>query len=235
MSSRAIHSEPFDIGGDSYSASEIIEILAEYVSPERREKIRAVVANRTYSVVPVLEGLFDRGNVSAVIRSAEALGYQSVHIIETSEKFKKSVRVTQGAEKWLDLTVWENTTECLAHLRNCGYRLFAAHVEDAQPISEFSFAEPTALFFGNEREGLSAEVLGAVDARVKVPMTGFTQSFNISVAAALALYHIQRDRAERLGAHGDLNEDEQRCLTASYYLRSVDFAETLLKRLRTEK
>ena len=199
-------------------------------TPERREKIERVVAGRSYSIVPVLEGLFDRGNVSAVLRSAEALGYQAVHVIELSEKFKKAKRVTQGAEKWLDLRSWDRTEDCLKHLRAAGYRILAAHVDDAQPIADIPFAEPTALFFGNEHAGLTPEVLDQADARVAVPMTGFTQTYNISVAAALALYHIHNDRTQRLGAHGDLSEDEQRCLIASYYLRCVDYAESVLQK-----
>ena len=180
MPSRFIHPEPFEIGGHQYAAAEIIDGLTPYLTPERRKKIERVVAERTYSVVPVLEGLYDRGNVSAVLRSAEALGYQAVHIIELSEKFKKAKRVTQGAEKWLDIRTWERTSDCLKHLRACGYRILAAHVEDAQPITEISFAEPTALFFGNEHGGLTAEVLQDADAHVVVPMAGFTRSYNIS-------------------------------------------------------
>ena len=229
MSSRFAHPEPFEIGGRQYDAAEIVDTLGPYLTPERREKIQRVVANRTYSVVPVLEGLYDRGNISAVLRSAEALGYQAVHIVELSEKFKKAARVTQGAEKWLDIRSWETTAACVAHLRDSGYRILAAHVEDAVPIAEVSFDEPAALVFGNERDGLTPEFLDAADLRVVVPMTGFTRSYNIFVAAALALYHIHRDRCERLGAHGDLSESEQRCLTASYYLRCVDYADNLLK------
>ena len=230
MLSRFAHPEPFEIGSHRYAAAEIIEGLTPYLTPERREKIDRVVAARTYSVVPVLEGLYDRGNVSAVLRSAEALGYQAVHIVELSEKFKKAQRVTQGAEKWLDIRSWERTSDCLEHLRARGYRILAAHVEDAQPITEISFAEPAALFFGNEREGLTAEVLEDADAHVVVPMAGFTQSYNISVAAALALYHIYQERTQRLGAHGDLSEDERRCLTASYYLRCVAYADKVLRK-----
>ncbi len=230
MASRFEHPEPFEIGGHQYAAAEIIEGLTPYLTPERREKIERVVAGRTYSVVPVLEGLYDRGNVSAVLRSAEALGYQAVHLIELSKKFKKAKRVTQGAEKWLDVRSWERTADCLGYLRARGYRILAAHVEDAQPISEISFREPAALFFGNEREGLTVEALQDADAHVVVPMAGFTQSYNISVAAALALYHIYRDRTQHLGAHGDLSEDEQRCLTASYYLRCVDYADKVLRK-----
>ena len=234
MQPRFPHPEPFNLAGKSFTADEIIAVLSEYLTEDRRAKIARVVAGRTYSVVPVLEGLFDRGNVSAVVRSAEAMGCQSLHVIETAKKFKKAIRVTQGAEKWLDLTTWQATAPCVTWLRDRGYRIAAAHVEDATPITEVSFAEPTALFFGNEHDGLSSELLDTADVRVAVPMSGFTQSYNISVAAALAFYHITRDRTDRLGAHGDLTEHEQRCLTASYYLRCVDYAEHLFSDTRKE-
>ena len=230
MFSRFGYPEPFEIGDRHYDAAEIVDALAPFITPERRKKIDRVVAARTYSVVPVLEGLYDRGNVSAVLRSAEALGYQAVHLVELSKKFKKAKRVTQGAEKWLDVRSWDRTADCLEYLRARGYRILAAHVEDAQPISEISFDEPAALFFGNEREGLTEEALQDADAHVVVPMAGFTQSYNISVAAALALYHIYEERTRRLGAHGDLSEDERRCLTASYYLRCVDYADNVLQK-----
>jgi tRNA (guanosine-2'-O-)-methyltransferase len=84
------------------------------------------------------------------------------------------------------------------------------------------------VFFGNEREGVSDELLTAADARMVVPMAGFSKSFNISVAAALTLYHIRQDRIRRAGRHGDLSTGEQAILTAVYYLRSVEHAEAIL-------
>lgn len=222
------HSETFALGEDTVSAGRIIEVLGEIIQEERRDRIRSVVAERTYTIVPVLEGLYDRGNVSAVLRTAEALGYQAVHIVETSEKFKRANRVTQGAEKWIDIVSWDTTSDCVEHLRARGYRIVAADVCEPGPISEVAFDSPAAMFFGNEHEGLSDELLAAADERVAVPMPGFTRSYNISVAAALCLYHVYQDRCERLGKNGDLNRDERRRLTAWYYLQTVDYAEQLL-------
>lgn len=226
------HSASFQVAGETFLAGEIIEILDAFLTPERRHRIRDTVAERTYTVVPVMEGVYDRGNVSAVIRSAEALGYQAIHIIDSSEDFKEAGRVTQGAEKWLDITVWEATSPCVDHLRSLGYRIVATHLDNARPIGELAFDTPTALFFGNEKEGLSEEVLDAADERVVIPMAGFTRSFNISVAAALCLYHIQQDRLRSAGCHGDLDDETRLCLTASYYLRSVPHAELILRHAR---
>lgn len=228
MTSRFPHSEPFNIGGREFSAAEVIEALAPYLTEHRQEKIARVVRQRTYTVTPVLEGLYDRGNVSAVIRSAEAMGFQSVHVIETAAKFKEANRVTQGAEKWLDVIRWRSTAACVERLRQGGYRILAAHVDKAEPIDAYDFSEPAAIVFGNEHEGLSEEVLDTADGRLMIPMSGFTRSFNISVAAALILYHVRSRREAKLGAQGDLTEDEQRCLTAAYYLRCVKYAEHVL-------
>ena len=225
------HTEPFKIADREFSALEILEALSEYVRPERQEKLRRVVEGRTYTIIPVLEGLYDRGNVSAVMRSGEALGYQMMHIIESSKKFKKANRVTQGADKWLDIVRWDTTSDCVAHLKDNGYRIIATHVEDAKPIDEVSFTEPAALVLGNEHEGVSSELLDAADERVVIPMSGFSRSFNISVAAALSLYHIAHERAATETGHGDLSKTEKDCLLASYYLRSIEASDKILARL----
>jgi len=225
---RFSHTDPVEVGGKSYSVETILETLGPLLTEERREKIDRVIAERTCTVVPVFEGLYDRGNVSAGLRSAEALGYQSVHVIESSENFKQANRVTQGADKWLDVHTWEDTESCIAALKTQGYRILATHFDEARPIGEFDFTEPIALVFGNEREGVSQRLLELADDRVVVPMVGFSQSFNISVAAALCLYHIQQDRIHRLGHHGDLSAEEQRLLRAAFYVRSLPLAERIL-------
>ncbi len=230
MISRCPHSEPFEVGGRAFTAAEIIAALAPMLLEERRRRIDAVVAERTYSVVPVLEGLYDLGNVSAVLRSAEALGFQSVHIVDSSPEFKAANRVTQGAEKWLDIHVWPDTPACVTQLRDRGYRILATHFDCARPIEEIAFDAPAAIVFGNERDGVSPEMLACADERIIIPMPGFSRSFNISVAAAIALYHIRRDRIARLGRHGDLDAADRRILTASYYLRSIVNAESILLR-----
>ena len=165
MESLSQHTYPMIIDDISFSAQEIIEIMLGYVGEERQEKIKRVVEQRTYTVVPVLEGLYDRGNVSAVMRTAEALGYQAMHIIESSKRFKKANRVTQGADKWIDATRWDDTQSCIEHLRDKSYRIVVTHMSDtAKPIDEVSFTQPTAIFFGNEKEGISPELLAQADA-----------------------------------------------------------------------
>lgn len=220
--------EPLQVGGERFSAREILDVLGARLTPERLARIREVAASRTFSIMPVLEGLHDFGNVNAVVRSAEALGYGAAQVIELSERYRRANRVVQGADKWVDIVSWGSTADCVAALQSQGYRILASDVAGGRPLAEYAFDQPTAVVFGNERSGVTDEMLALADGRFVVPMAGFTRSFNISVAAALALYHIQRDRCARLGAHGDLTPEEVLCLEAVYCLRSLAMAETML-------
>lgn len=207
----------------------LVEWLRPYVAERRCQRIEQVLAGRTYAVVPVVEGLANLGNVSAVMRSAEALGYQGFGIIKGSvQKYKTSERTSQGADKWLDVWMWPTAVEAVCALKAAGYRIVATTLEEAAPIDTFDFTVPTALVFGNEVEGISRELLAEADARCVIPIVGFTQSFNISVAAAIALYHAQRDRLARQGRHGDLSPEWKAALRAVFYLRSVQKAGLLL-------
>jgi tRNA (guanosine-2'-O-)-methyltransferase len=228
--SRFPYEDGFEIDRHLLRASRVVELLEDQISDRRRERIDQVIGNRTFSAVTVLDGIYDRGNVSAVMRSAEALGFSEMHVIESQEGFKAANRVTQGADKWLEVHKYDSPTPCLETLKSRGYRIVATHLEASVPLDEIDFSEPTAIVFGNERDGVCQEVLDASDARVIIPMLGFAQSFNISVAAAISLYHIVSDRRRRLGRHGDLDEKEQMILRAMYYLRSVGQAEAILRR-----
>ncbi len=230
-SSRFPYSEFFQLGAQRVSAQKIFELMSPLLSVSRQKKIDEIVAGRTYDVIPVLENIYDRGNTSAVMRSCEAMGYQSLHLIEPNEKFKKSQRVTKGADKWLDVVRWTDSTECVHGLKKMGYRVYATHFEQATPIGEVDFTQPTALVFGNEKDGVSDEILSQVDGRVVIPMQGFVQSFNISVAAAIALYHAYRDRIMKLGFHGNLTIQQREILRALYFLRSSKNPERLIRKL----
>jgi tRNA (guanosine-2'-O-)-methyltransferase len=223
---------PFEIGGRVLAPQQVIRYLQPVMTADRLARIKAVVAQRTKSVVPVVEGLVNTGNVSAVMRSAEALGYQSFHVVRGEhDRFKHSERTSRGAEKWLDLYRWSAPAPCVRYLRAEGYRVAAMHLaEDGLPISELDFTEPTALVFGNEKQGVSPAMLEAVDVCCIVPLSGFTESFNVSVAAAVALYHAQQDRLGRQGHHADLTDAQQQVLVARFCMRSVRNAETILRR-----
>ncbi len=224
--------DPFVVDGRRLAPEQVIEILRPVMTEARLARIEAVVAGRTNTVVPVVEGLVNTGNVSAVMRSAEALGYQSIHVVKGEhERFKHSERTSRGAEKWLDLYRWEAPEPCVDYLRAEGYRVVAMHLDDGGvPIEEVDFTVPTALVFGNEERGVSPAMLEAVDQSCIVPLSGFTESFNVSVAAAVALYHARQDRLRRQGYHADLGEQERKALVARFCMRSVRHAEAIIRR-----
>ena len=202
----------------------MIRLASRVLSEERVARFEAAAAARTNAVVPVLEGLYDEGNIAAVCRSAEALGFHSVHTVDVCPKSKLSARAqssaASGAAKWLHRERWASTAECIAGLKEDGYRVVVTHLSrETVPIGELDWTTPTAVLFGNEREGASDEAVELADACVAIPMDGLVESFNVSVAAALALYHARQDRLARQGANGDLSEEQQRALVAHFCLR----------------
>ena len=224
------------LDGRPLDAAWVIATLEPYLTEARRARIEDVLDGRTYTVATVVEGLINTGNVSAVMRSAEALGFQPFHVITGSEqRYKTSQRTSQGAEKWLDVFQWETPAACVEHLKNNGYTVVATHLDATSvPIGEIDFTQKTALVFGNERDGISEEMAALADRRCLIPMPGFTQSFNISVAAAVALYHARQDRLSRQGFHGDLTLPARTDVRARFYRRGIRHAEDLLRRALTE-
>jgi tRNA (guanosine-2'-O-)-methyltransferase len=195
----------------------------DFLTPERRRRIDEVVASRTRTLTLVMEALGDPQNVNAVLRTAEAFGVQEVHVVEGPMKaYDRNKKISQNADKWLDVVRWRTSAECLAHLKGRGFRVYATHLgEGSKDVGELSFAHPVALVFGNEHRGVSEEALAAADVRYAIPMRGFTQSFNVSVAAAVSLFRaVERRQAER-GRHGDLPDEEAAALRGRFYTKSV--------------
>ena len=209
---------------------EVLKWIWPLLTPERQAKIEKVLEGRTFNNVVVLEGIYDRGNASAVMRSAEAFGFAQVHMIELGDKFKESQRTTAGADKWVELQKLKSTRECVAELKRQGKQIVVTHLDSgSRPISEIDFSIPTALVLGNEKQGASQEIIEAADHRVIVPMGGFVQSFNISVAGALCFYQMYLSRQAKLGRQGDLSALEKEILKAVYATRTLDSSADILE------
>ncbi|KAK9272702.1 hypothetical protein L1049_003079 [Liquidambar formosana] len=208
-------------GGAYLSSGEVLEAMDPYILEVRKEKFRNVVKNRTYSVCLVVEGLCDFGNVSATFRSADALGFQSVHVISCdSKRYRDNRHVSMGAEKWLDIEIWNSTQECFKVLKLRGYRIATTHVGmDAVSVYDMDWSCPTAIVVGNENRGISDEALELSDLHCSIPMKGMVDSFNVSVAAGILMHHAVCDRTSRLGCHGDMTLEESQILLAEFSLR----------------
>ncbi|GAB4818225.1 hypothetical protein N2152v2_005271 [Parachlorella kessleri] len=205
--------------GTTLNSAQLAELITPLLGDERLDRFDSVIGNRTFNVLPIVEGLYDMGNLAAIVRSADALGFGAVHSIK-NDRYKQSKRASGGAEKWLDVKLWDSTQECLTAAREMGYQILATHLSPtAKDITEVDWTRPTAFVLGNEKEGVSEAALAMADAHVVVPMVGFVESFNVSVAASLILYQARATRLQKLGSHGDLSEEERRILRTLMMLR----------------
>ncbi|KAK9090783.1 hypothetical protein Sjap_023960 [Stephania japonica] len=191
------------------NSGEVIEALDPYILDVRKDRIRNVVKNRSYSVCLVVEGLSDFGNVSAAFRSADALGIQSVHVVscDSSKRYRENRHVSMGAEKWLDIELWDSIQECFVALKSRGYCIATTHVGmEAVCVYDMDWSQPTAIVVGNESRGISSEALKLADLHCSIPMKGMVDSFNVSVAAGILMHHAVSNRNSRLvNYHRDIN------------------------------
>ena len=196
---------------------------ADFLVPERKARIDEVVAERTRTLTVVLEAFCDPQNVNAVLRTCEAFGVQEIHVVEGPMKpWDRNKKISQNADKWLDVRRWSSTAECLAALRAEGFAVYATHLDaEACPLDELSFAGKVALVFGNEHRGVSDEALRLSTRRYAIPMRGFVQSLNVSVAAAVSLARAVERRVAERGRHGDLAPEEAKALRERFYVLAV--------------
>lgn len=209
-------------------AQAIVELLRPLVEERRAARMDEVAASRLSGVVVVLEDLHDPHNGGAVLRSSEAMGVHEVHIIASRERFRVSDKVTQGADKWLEVIEHRSTEASLQSLRQRGFRLAAAVPGARTQLDELDPLVPTALLMGNEHAGLSAIARSLCDVEFAIPLHGFSESLNLSVATALSTFSLTSRRRAALGRRGDLDEAGLLELRARYYLRHVRGALTIV-------
>lgn len=184
---------------------ELIAHMSSMVTDERWDRFQQVLAERTDYLTVVLENIYQPLNASAVLRSADCFGIQDVHVIENYNEFKPDREVAMGSSRWLNIQHYNeaenNSLQCIQQLKAKGYRIVATtpHTNDCD-LQDFDLSKgKTALLFGTEMEGLTDIALAEADEYLKIPMYGFTESFNLSVAAAICLQHLShRLRAENI-------------------------------------
>lgn len=222
------------------SKKELYDFLSGFLSDERKAKFERHINQRTRYVTLVTEDIYQPHNASAVLRSAECFGMQDVHVIESRNKYNPNPDVVLGANKWLSLQRYagheNNTLACIQNLKTKGYRIVATtpHKND-QLISELDLGKgKIALFFGTELEGISEDVIREADEFVKIPMFGFTESFNISVSAAICLYELlPKLRATNL--NWQLSEDEKQDILLEWAKSSLNRPDLLEEEFRKSK
>lgn len=185
------------------------------------EELERVLSQRTRYVTAVFEDLFQAHNGAAVIRACECFGVQDLHVISNENPFRVDETIAAGADAFVDVHRWEdpaqdNTTACLSALKEKGYRILATSLRPGCiDLPDLDLDQPMALVFGTELHGLSDKAHDLADDFLRIPMFGFTQSFNISVSTALSLFELTR-RLRRSDLDWRLSEEEQATLRARF-------------------
>ncbi|MBM1107566.1 RNA methyltransferase [Aurantibacter crassamenti] len=209
---------------------QLLKYLEEIITPERKERFAEILANRTKFITVAIEDVFQLHNTSAVIRSCEVFGIQEAHVIEDRFGKRLDKNIAMGAEQWVDVIRYANTKNCISQLRNRGYQIIATTPHnDSCVLHDFKLDKKTALFFGTEREGLSAEVLDNADGFLKIPMVGFTESLNISVSAAIILQHL-RTQLESSEIDWHLTDDEKLEKHLDWTKKTIKSIDNILER-----
>lgn len=217
---------PIEPGLLPASPREIIELLRPHVTEARFERISQVAAHRTLDVVPVLDRLADPHNTSAILRSCDAFGIHRVDVVAHDRGFLGSHKVARGTDRWLDLRLHETPDACVAALHEDGYRIFVADMQGEHTPETLAEIPKVAVVFGNERYGVGRPLRELADGTYRVPMVGFVESLNVSVAAAVTLYTLTRAKAR------PQTEEEREAITARLLLGTVHEAERVVDEWR---
>ena len=208
----------------------LIDHFLKCITDERKALFEELIQKRTKYLTVVLENIYQPLNASAVLRSCDCFGIQDVHVIENYNEFKPDREVAMGASNWLTVNRYDknenNTLDCIQSLKNKGYRIVATSPHNSQTdLINFDLSKgKTALFFGTEVEGLSDVVLESADEYLHIPMYGFTESFNLSVSAAICLYEM-RMKMEKENIKWHMTEDEKNQVLLDWLRYSIDRSE----------
>jgi tRNA (guanosine-2'-O-)-methyltransferase len=206
---------------------------------KRNDLMDRVLNDRTRYITVALENIYQPHNASAVLRSCDCFGVQDVHVIENSYGYELNPHVSLGSAQWLNLhrhnLLDNNTKECIEGLKKEGYRIVATTPDPkAVSIQDFNVTRGKfALLFGTEKFGLTPEAIEMADEYIRIPMYGFTESFNISVSVSLCLFHFtERIRVEK--ADWKLSEEEQIDIYLQWLRNTITNSEMIERKFHTE-
>ena len=169
------------------------------MTPERFERLTSVLNKRQPDITVVLENVFDPHNISAVMRTCDAIGIQDIYILSTRMPPHKrwGAKSSSSAAKWLTIHQYTDTEACFKALRNRYKHIYTTHLSsDAVGLHELKLTDPVALVFGNEHFGVSEEIINLADGNFIIPQVGIIKSLNISVACAVTLYEAYRQKKQ---------------------------------------
>ena len=206
---------------------EFISYLEGFLTDSRKDLFKKVLAERTRHVTFVLEDLFQKHNVSAVIRSADVFGIQDLHIIENQYNNFISRRVAKGAQKWMTFHSYskvgvDNTQNCIDYLKQNDYQIVVTSPHnDSSFVRDFDITKKSAIVMGVEKMGVSKQMMDQADAFIKIPMVGFTESLNVSVAAAVIMEELTH-RLKKSNLNWQLRKEEKAGLYLDWMKKSIN-------------
>lgn len=201
--------------------------LSQFLTDERKQRFEEVLSFRTRHITVVLEDIFQPHNGSAVLRSCELRGIQDIHVVENRYEYDVNPDVVLGSTKWLNLYKHNgaefNTPAAFDLLQEKGYRIVATcpHRDDFTPDT-LPLDKPIALVFGTEKLGLSDYAVEHADMHVRIPMYGFTESYNISVSAALLLYSLTNRLHTSVDIDWHLSEEDKKQIRLEWTRRTLN-------------
>ena len=203
----------------------LLHYFEGYLTEKRKNTFKEVLANRTRYFSVVLEDIFQPHNASAVVRTCDIFGVQDIHAIENKYTNKVSRHVAKGSQKWITSKRYKsdgnNTQICLDHLRANGYQIIATTPHnDSCLLQDFDITKKSAFVFGVEAEGVSDYVKEQADGFLKIPMVGFTESLNISVAAAIILQDVTT-KLRNSNVDWQLSEEEKEILYFNWVKKTI--------------
>ena len=209
---------------------EIYDYLQQFLTNERLSKIEHFSKESSDFVLPVMEDVYQFRNAAAIVRSVEACGFHHVVALEEENVFNLNLKVTKGAETWVQVEKMPNNLDSLKEIKSRGYRILAVSPEkNATMLPDYEVKEPIALVFGTELEGVSDEILDFADETLAIPMFGFTKSFNVSVAAAICMYELKQ-KLIKSGIEYQLSDEKLLELKIRWAKNSIKSSEQILER-----
>lgn len=203
----------------------LLEYFEGYLTDKRKQTFKDVLSQRTRHFTVVLEDIYQAHNASAVVRTCDIFGVQDIHAIENKYTNKVSRHVAKGSQKWLNIKRYredgDNTTACLNHLKKEGYQIIGTTPHNNScMLQEFDITKKSAFVFGVEAEGISDVVKDNADGFLKIPMVGFTESLNISVAAAIILQDVTTKLREST-INWQLTDQEKKVLYFDWVKKTI--------------
>ncbi len=212
----------------------LLKHLESIITENRKLTFERILRNRTRHFTVVLEDIYQKHNTSAVVRSCDIFGIQDIHIIENKYNSYVSNQVAKGSQKWIDFNEYNteeyNTDTCIESLRNSGYQLIATTPHnDSCVLKDFDISKKTAFVFGVEKAGVSEKMMREADGYLKIPMVGFTESLNVSVAAAIILNDLTT-RLRDSNVHWQLSESEKNEKRLDWCKKTINNVEQIIER-----